>query len=171
MLFICEKYSEHLCVQKKESFSNVFRGPNISPTLFYFFTWTGDQILKGANVNRIGGDSKCEELSGQCTFSLGKIVHSLLRSLEITNNSVVLFRIQWVQFLTGVNIRIGRKKLQLQKFKFVFVEDKITPSVLITQVFASLRFTNKFYFSNTPVNKEVALAQMATYVTAVLKGL
>lgn len=41
--------------------------------------------------------------------------------------------------------------------------------VLITQVSASLRVTNKFYFFNTTVNKEAALAQMATYVLAVLK--
>lgn len=38
--------------------------------------------------------------------------------------------------------------------------------VLITQVFASLRVTNNFNFSKTPVNKEAALAQMATYVLA-----
>lgn len=41
-----------------------FRGPNISSTLVYFLTWTGDYRQKGAHVNQTGGDHKCEGLSG-----------------------------------------------------------------------------------------------------------
>lgn len=81
----------------------------------------------------------------------------------------------------SAGLAINRSQHQSRKKNFAAMEIRIcvcrdysyplsTYIVLITQVFASLRVTNKFYFSNALVNKEAASAQMSTSERAVLKS-